>query len=82
MHLHVFNIKSNKDVHTYFTRQAQHLHSMKGKSWFVYRTFVFQIVVTWNNIIENMNVNVSLVRFKYSLTDFLVFNDITFRCDR
>ena len=34
--------KSNKEVHTHYTRQAQHLHSMKGKSEFVYRTFVFQ----------------------------------------
>ena len=73
MRLYVFNSssKNNKDVHTHFTRQARHLHS-----------FVFQSVVIWNKIIENINVNVSLVRFKYSLKDFLVFNDITFRYDR
>ena len=23
--------KSNKEMHTHYTRQAQHLHSMKGK---------------------------------------------------
>ena len=40
--------KSNKEVHTHYTRQAQHLHSMKGKNEFVYRTFVFQSVVIWN----------------------------------
>ena len=36
--------KSNKEVHTHYTRQAQHLHSMKGKSEFVYRTFVFKVL--------------------------------------
>ena len=71
--------KSNKEVHTHYTRQAQHLHSMKGKSEFVYRTFVFQSVVIWNKIIENINIKVSLVRFKHSLKDFLIFNNITFR---
>ena len=74
--------KSNKGVHTHYTRQAQNLHSMKGKSEFVYRTFVFQSVVIWNKIIENINIKVSLVRFKHSLKDVLVFNDITFRYDR
>ena len=71
--------KSNKDVHIHYTRQAQHLHSMKGKSEFVNRTFAFQSVVIWNKLIENININVSLVRFKHSLKGFLVFNDITFR---
>ena len=74
--------KSNKEVHTHYTRQAQHLHSMKGKSEFVYRTFVFQSVVIWNQIIENINIKVSLVCFKHSLKDFLVFSYITFRYDR
>ena len=46
---------------------------MKGKIEFVYRTFVFQSVVIWNTIFEN--INISLVRFKHSLNDFLVFNE-------
>ena len=74
--------KSNKEVHTHYTRQAHHLHFMKGKSEFVYSTFVFQSVVVWNNIIENINIKLSLVRFKHSLKGFLVFNYITFRYDR
>ena len=28
--------KCNKEVYTHYTRQAQHLHSMKGKSEFVH----------------------------------------------
>ena len=74
--------KSNTVMHTHYTRQAQHLHSMKGNSEFVYRTFVFQSVVIWNKFFENINIKVSLVRFKHSLIDFLVFNYITFRYDR
>ena len=46
--------KSNKDMHTHSRRQAHHLHSMKRKSEFVYRTFVFQSTVIWNKIIENI----------------------------
>ena len=40
---------------------------------------LFSNVVIWNKIIENININVLLVRFKHSLKDFLVFNCITFR---
>ena len=48
----------------------------------VYRTFVLKSVVLWNKIIENMNVTISLFRFKYVLKDFLVLNDISFRYGR
>ena len=80
MRLHVFNsylnvIKTDIPI-------SQDKHNIFRKRQFVYRTFVFQSVVIWNKIIKKFNVNVSLVRFKYSLKYFLVFNDITFRYDR
>ena len=40
--------KSNKDIHTHFTRQAHHFRSRRGNTEFVYRTFAFQSVFIWN----------------------------------
>ena len=44
--------KSNKDIHTDFTRQANHFCSRRGNTEFVYRTFAFQNVFIWNKIIH------------------------------
>ena len=74
--------KSNRDVHTHFTRQAHHFHSMRGNNEFIYRTFVFQSVVIWNKIIQNINIHVSYPRFKHLLKDFLLSDDVTFRYDK
>ena len=37
--------KSNKDIHTHFTRQAHHFRSKRGNTEFVYRTVAFQCVL-------------------------------------
>ena len=34
----------NRDVHSYFTRQTLHFHTMRGKNEFIYSTFAFQSV--------------------------------------
>ena len=74
--------KCNRDVHTHFTRQAHHFHSMRGNNEFIYRTFVFQSVVIWNKIIQNINIHVSYPRFKHLLKNFLLSDDVTFRYDK
>ena len=53
--------KYNRDVHTHFTQQAHHFHSMRGNNEFIYRTFVFQSVVIWNKIIQNINIQVHII---------------------
>ena len=35
----------NQNVHSHYTRQASHVHSMWGNNEFVYGTFVFQSVL-------------------------------------
>ena len=70
----------NKNVHHHFTRQTNHLHSMRGNNEFIYITFVFQSVFIWNTVIQN--INVSYERFKHLLKDFLLSNDISFRYDK
>ena len=71
--------KSNKDIHTHFTRQANHFRSRRGNTEFVYRTFAFQSVFIWNKIIQNIDINVHITRFKQLLKEFLLSNDISFR---
>ena len=71
--------KSNKDIHTHFTRQTHHFRSRRGNTEFVYRTFAFQSVFIWNKIIPNLDISVPFTRFKHLLKEFLLSNDISFR---
>ena len=66
--------KSNNDIHTHFTRHAHLFHSMRGNNEFIYRTFVFQSVLIWNKLIQNIDIHVSYPRFKHLLKDFLLTN--------
>ena len=52
--------KSNIDIHTHFTRHAHHFHSMRRNNEFIYRTFVFQSVLIWNKLIQNIDIYVSI----------------------
>lgn len=71
--------KRNQDVHSHFTRQTLHLHSMRGNNEFIYRTFIFQSVHLWNIILQNINVDVSFCKFKHLLREYLVSNTSLFR---
>ena len=42
----------------------------------------FKVLAYGTKLFENINIKVSLVRFKHSVKDFLVFYLITFRYDR
>ena len=80
----IFSIYTlNNEVHNYNTRQAHHIHSLKGNNEFIYRTFVFQIVYIWNSIPENITINVSFPPFKHLLKHFLLNNNtsIAYSCD-
>ena len=71
--------KLNSDVHTYNTRQAQHIHSFKGNNEFIYRTYKFQSVYIWNSILQN--INGSFPTFKHLLKRFLLNNNTSVRYD-
>ena len=71
--------KSNKGIHTHFTRQAHHFRSRRDNTEFVYRTFAFQSVFIWKKIIPNLDMSVPFTRFKHLLKEFLSSNDISFR---
>ena len=59
--------KSNKNVHTHFTRHAHHFHTMRGNSEFIYITFAFQSVLIWNKLLQNINIHVSYTHFNHLL---------------
>ena len=67
--------KINSDVHNYNTRQAHHIHSFKGNNEFIYSTFKFQGVYIWNNILQNIHINVCFPTFKHLLKRFLLNNN-------
>ena len=54
-------------AHTHFTRHVHHFHTMRGNNEFIYRSFVFQSVLIWNKILQNINIHVSNARFKHLL---------------
>ena len=75
--------KSNNNVHTHLTRHAHHFHTMRGNKEFIYRTFVFQSVLIWNKLLQNINIHASYTCLKHIIKDFLLSNVIiTFRCDK
>ena len=51
----------NQNVHTHYTRQASHVHSMKGNNEFVYQTFVFQSVY--------LKISYYLIIFHFDMTN-------------
>ena len=74
--------KSNRDVHTHFTRQAHHFHSMRGNNEFIYRTFCISKCGHLEQNYPDINIHVSYPRFKHLLKDFLLSDDVTFRYDK
>ena len=73
--------KLNNEVYKYNTRQSHHIHSFKENNEFIYRTFVFQSVYVWNNILQNININVYFLIFKHLLKLFLLNNNTSIRYD-
>ena len=74
--------KSNKNIHTHFTRHAHHFNTMRGNNEFIYISFAFQSVLIWNKLLQNINIHVSYTRLKHLLKDFLLSNVIAFRYDK
>ena len=54
----------NLSVHTYNTRQKHHLHVSTGSSDFYTKSFYCSSILIWNDIMRNVDVSVSLFKFK------------------
>ena len=60
------------------TLTSNHFHSMRCNE-FTYRSIVFQDVLIWNTLIQNIRISISYPRFKHLLRDLLSSNIIAFR---
>ena len=54
----------NVDIHTYNTRQQYHLHVATGESDFYTKSFKCSSILIWNDIINKIDISVSLFQFK------------------
>ena len=54
----------NLNVHTHNTRQKHHLHVSTGSSDFYTKSFYCSCILIWNDIMQNVDVSVSLFKFK------------------
>ena len=72
----------NSEIHNHNTRQRYHLHIKKSNHEYVYRSFIYQGVYIWNLIIDNIEFNVSIPKFKHVLKKFLASTNIPLRYSR
>ena len=66
----------NVDTHTYSTRQKYHLHVATGDSDFYTKSFYCSSILIWNDIMNKVDISVSLFKFKKLLELYLLSNDL------
>ena len=66
----------NVDIHTYNTRQKYHLHVATGDSDFYTKSFYCSSILIWNDIMNKVDISVSLFKFKKLLKLYLSSNDL------
>ena len=66
----------NLNVHTHNTRQKHHLHVSTGSSDFYTKSFYCSSILIWNDIMRNVDVSVSLFKFKKDLKLYLLNNNL------
>ena len=71
----IFNLfERNADVHNYYTRQSNLLHTPLFTTEFGKRSFRYQAVTIWNTIYLSLSVDIKIGTFKKNLKVFLVKN--------
>ena len=64
--------EKNSDVHTYGTRQADHLHVPDVSTELGKMSFKFQAVKIWNDIYKFLKVDIKIGTFKKHLKSYLI----------
>ena len=57
----------NQDVHNYNTRNRNLLHVPVARTELLYKTFKFRGIHIWNDVLINIDIDVSFVLFKKRL---------------
>ena len=69
----IFDIfQRNSEIHQHNTRQSEMLHIPKPKTEHGKRSFRYQGVNIWNDVFENLNVNIEIGTFKKNLKNYLL----------
>ena len=72
--LRLFHV--NTDVHKHDTRQKKHFHTPIGKTYHIYKSFYFQSIKLWNQIMSNISIDINFPKFKSELRKYiLTLND-------
>ena len=58
---------TNSDIHKYNTRNRDKMRSAYGKDEFMYSNFRFVGIHIWNYILDHLDINVTLPKFKKHL---------------
>ena len=66
----------NNDIHHYNTRQNHHLRGSSPTCKTVVNSFTNRSFQIWNAISSQLNINVSLYKFKYNIKLFLLENEL------
>ena len=69
----------NQDFHNYNTRNNNLLHIPIARTELLYKTFKYRGVHIWNDILINIEVNVSFILFKKLLYNHITNSDFPIR---
>ena len=69
---------TNSDTHKYNTRNRDKMRSAYGKHEFMYSNFRFVGIHIWNYILDHLDINVTLPRFKKTFKTHILADNFTY----
>ena len=69
---------TNSDIHKYNTRNKDKMRSAYGKHEFMYSNFRFVGIHIWNYILDHLDVNVTLAKFKKTFKTHILADNFTY----
>ena len=69
---------TNSDIHQYNTRNRDKMRSAYGKHEFMYSNFRFVGIHIWNYILDHLDINVTLPKFKKTFKTHILADNFTY----
>ena len=69
---------TNSDIHKYNTRNRDKMRSAYGKHEFMYSNFRFVGIHIWNYILDHLDINVTLPKFKKTFKTHILADNFTY----
>ena len=67
---------TNSDIHKYNTRNKDKMRSAYGKHEFMYSNFRFVGIHIWNYILDHLDINVTLPKFKKTFKTHILADNL------